>query len=672
MRFARAIHYSKAAIAILMVLLVGISSQRAVFANDFKPIPRRIPPIGMELPESQRTSIESALKKLDRRLATLPDSLRNSELLADVRIYEKAVRFALSEREFYSLKDAGVALDEIATANRRLDSIAKGEHPWSSQKGLLVRGYRSAVDGSYQPYGLEIPADVDLAKPVPLYVWLHGRGDSDTDLHFIRGRETRKGQIHPPGAIVLHPFGRNCLGFKSAGEIDILDAIASVEHRYKIDPDRVVLMGFSMGGAGAWHVGAHYADHFVAVHAGAGFVDVAQYLHLKPRDYPAWYEQKLWGVYDVPDYVRDLFNVTTVGYGGEVDPQRASSQIMADAFAAEGRGMVRIVGPKMPHRYDPASLARIMGLMEQAVRQGRNRYPKQLWLQTRTLRYNQMFWASLTGLEQHWLDSRLDASAPDLSHIRVKTKNARSISLTSPWPAAAGPDRAIDVHIDDTPIAIHSALFNTGSASFVKTAAGWRLSNPSLEPSAGLQKVHGLQGPIDDAFLGPFLVVTPSGKCASGAVQKWIDFELPHFQQRWRDLFRGDLRIKRDTDVTPEDMKRFHLIAWGDPSSNRLIAQISDRLPIRWTDRQISIGDKTFDAATHVPVLIYPNPLNPSRYVVLNSGPTFREDSDKTNSLQNPKLPDWAIIDVTTGPDSHLPGKVNAADFFDEQWRVRR
>ena len=73
-----------------------------------------------------------------------------------------------------------------------------------------------------------------------------------------------------------------------------------------------------------------------------------------------------------------------------------------------------------------------------------------------------------------------------------------------------------------------------------------------------------------------------------------------------------------------------------------------------------------------MPLLIYPNPLNPAKYVVLNSGPTFRENDDRTNSLQNPKLPDWAIIDATTRPDAKSAGKVEAAGFFDESWKLSR
>jgi hypothetical protein len=68
-------------------------------------------------------------------------------------------------------------------------------------------------------------------------------------------------------------------------------------------------------------------------------------------------------------------------------------------------------------------------------------------------------------------------------------------------------------------------------------------------------------------------------------------------------------------------------------------------------------------------VLIFPNPLNPNRYVVLNSGLTFREGHDKTNSQQNPKLPDWAVIGLDRDPDALAPGRIAAAGFFDEAWK---
>jgi hypothetical protein len=85
----------------------------------------------------------------------------------------------------------------------------------------------------------------------------------------------------------------------------------------------------------------------------------------------------------------------------------------------------------------------------------------------------------------------------------------------------------------------------------------------------------------------------------------------------------------------------------------------------------VTVGDKQFDAAHHAPVLIYPNPKNPLRYVVLNSGFTYREFAYLNNARQVPKLPDWAVIDVRTPASSLWPGQVVAADFFDEKWRLK-
>ena len=43
----------------------------------------------------------------------------------------------------------------------------------------------------------------------------------------------------------------------------------------------------------------------------------------------------------------------------------------------------------------------------------------------------------------------------------------------------------------------------------------------------------------------------------------------------------------------------------------------------------------------------------------------------ETFVLSNPHLPDWAVVDVTTAPTRLAPGKVVAADFFDEAWQFK-
>ncbi len=176
---------------------------------------------------------------------------------------------------------------------------------------------------------------------------------------------------------------------------------------------------------------------------------------------------------------------------------------------------------------------------------------------------------------------------------------------------------------------------------------------------------------MDDVLLTPFLVVMPSKPCANPTVERWTQFEAARFAKQWRELFRGTLRVKKDTEVTKEDMANFSLICWGDAVGNSVITRIQDRLPIHWDEQgNVLFDGKVHPGATTVPALIYPNPANPQRYLVLNNGCSFREGHSSTNALQNPKLGDYALFDLTQPPDAQTAGRIIRSGFFDEQWRM--
>jgi hypothetical protein len=122
--------------------------------------------------------------------------------------------------------------------------------------------------------------------------------------------------------------------------------------------------------------------------------------------------------------------------------------------------------------------------------------------------------------------------------------------------------------------------------------------------------------------------------------------------------------VKDDSQVTDADIAAHNLILFGDPQSNQLLARMMDKLPFLWGPSALQLGGKWFASATHAPVLIFPNPLNPNRYVVVNSGFTFAAAGFASNAQQTPKLPDWAVFEMAGNT-------VALADFFDEQWRVK-
>jgi len=69
-------------------------------------------------------------------------------------------------------------------------------------------------------------------------------------------------------------------------------------------------------------------------------------------------------------------------------------------------------------------------------------------------------------------------------------------------------------------------------------------------------------------------------------------------------------------------------------------------------------------------VLIYPNPDDANHYIVINSGFTFREYDYLNNARQVPKLPDYAIVDITTPANARYPGKIVQAGFFGANWEL--
>ena len=185
-----------------------------------------------------------------------------------------------------------------------------------------------------------------------------------------------------------------------------------------------------------------------------------------------------------------------------------------------------------------------------------------------------------------------------------------------------------------------------------------------------------------------FLFVRPTGKPLNDAIGKWTQSEMAHAIKSWRAVFRGDAPVKDDTAVTDEDMENCNLILWGDNSSNAVLKRIAadplpatpttqsatakpvgPLLPILWGKNELNFKSYRLDPARYVPILIYPNPLNPARYVVLNSGHTFREFALLNNSDQTPKLPDWAIVDISKPADAKWPGLIYDAGFFDEHWK---
>jgi hypothetical protein len=239
------------------------------------------------------------------------------------------------------------------------------------------------------------------------------------------------------------------------------------------------------------------------------------------------------------------------------------------------------------------------------------------------------------------------------SSYQIKTVNVTRLVLRET-------DKATEVQIDGETLRVKPGR----ELAFEKTGAGWK-SAPSKW--AGLHKTHGLQGPIDDAFLDPFLLVRPTGVAWNQAAHQLALKRLERFDQAYARFYRAHPRVKNDTDVTEADFTKYNVVLFGDPGSNRWIGRLAGRLPVKWSRDTVTVGARSFAAATHLPVMVYPGPIAPSKYVVLNSGLTIAENS-YTSDYSMPTLGDIAVLEAKPGSDDF---DVPFAGFFDESWILR-
>ena len=180
---------------------------------------------------------------LRRRLASVASRVRRGSFttlqfrLEDIERQERALRphdVALSLR---------LAIDQLLAD---LAAAEAGSDALAGRTGVVRRAYRSRVDGTLQPYSVRIPDDYDPRRTYPLLVYLHGSGEDD--------RNQLSKDWLPRAAVILAPSGRGTSNWYTSdhAQDDIREAIADVLENYRVDPQHVVLSGFSMGGYGVY------------------------------------------------------------------------------------------------------------------------------------------------------------------------------------------------------------------------------------------------------------------------------------------------------------------------------------------------------------------------------------------------------------------------------------
>ncbi|MBM4083712.1 MAG: hypothetical protein FJ272_02895, partial [Planctomycetes bacterium] len=551
-----------------------------------------------------------------------------------------------------------------AELEQSIAALREGRDPFALKKGTFLRGYLSEIDGTVQPYSLSIPGDYDGERPLPLIVHMHGHG-------WYAPFQGHPAPSHP-AALIASPHGRGSMDYMFVAEDDALSIIEDVKRLYKVDEDRIYLMGHSMGGTGSWNLGVKFSDRFAAIAPNAG-----------NADHKVWEREWGWGwksappfeamrhfiadMLDPASYAENLLNVPAFAIHGDRDEivpvghARSMAERMAElSFPVTYRELKNVGHGGFPLQVRQEQL-------DWLFRQRRNPRPASVRLKTAKFRYASSYWVQIHRFQELLQFAEIEAHCAS-SHIDVRQKNVECFSLDlAKMPFE--PSDTLTVSVDGVPTQERPVL-DGNKLVFTRRGGAWvRGKLPS-----GLHKKAGLEGAVEDAFMGPFMLVY--GAASESRMERdMTKAEAERFVEDWKRLYNVPCRIKADEDVTDEDVARYNLVLYGSPSANSLTARVMPELPIKVLDNGVQVGREKFTGENVGVKFCYPSPLNPERYVVVCAGTSWQAVFQVNvrfgnwfgwGPFDNRSWFDYGVFDDRTkSPETFL-----CVGFFNQDWQL--
>jgi dienelactone hydrolase len=171
------------------------------------------------------------------------------------------------------------------------------------------------------------------------------------------------------------------------------------------------------------------------------------------------------------------------------------------------------------------------------------------------------------------------------------------------------------------------------------------------------------QGPIEDAFGGPILIV--EGTAGNPAARQAIHSLVLDLESEWREAYFVDCPVKQDREVNGGDIDKDNLILVGDKETNSVVDRMAERLPLRATAEQVSLASKSFVGGRLGCEFIARNPLNTKKYVVVIAMNQWSEVKNWELRPSRDGVTDYVVYDL----QGLTPRVIEAGYFGPDVWK---
>jgi pimeloyl-ACP methyl ester carboxylesterase len=477
--------------------------------------------------------------------------------------------------------------------------------------GFVRLAYRDEVDGSPQYCRTYLPAGYEPARKWPLVIQLHGYNPANPVYVRWWGADSRHPGIdtefsNHQGVIYMEPHGRGNAEYLGMGDSDVVHAIAEAKRLFSVDEDRVYLTGDSMGGWGTWNIASRHPDLLAAMapvfggsdyHSRMSEDDLASLSNLD-----RFFNEKesSWAMAD------GLLNIPIFVYHGDAD-ESVNVEYSRWATRLLQRWGYDVRYHEFPGRVHEAleSQNNASLSIERFLEHRRNPNPRHVRIRSAELRNASAYWAHVLQGASPLAFMAVDAEIADRNVVRLDTENVLDIEL-SPSAVLVDPARPVNV------------VWN-GAAREMRLQNGkLRLTAAGYKPET-LHKSGRLPGTTADFTATPFAIVIGT---ASGDPEMvtLCSQKAGVFINGWRNWQKQEPRVFKDTEIDDVDMAKYSLLLVGGPDANRVTEKLAARLPLRISADRITINGRDFMVQDAAVQMIYPNPLNPERYVWIAAG----------------------------------------------------
>lgn len=516
-------------------------------------------------------------------------------------------------------------------AKRFANFEENGNDPLEGKRGYLERAYVSPIDNGVQPYFTMVPSALGfepegLNVKYPLVVFLHGYVPSYDKHRWWEEIPEFNETFERNNAFMALPFGRSNTDFQSCGEVDVLDVIADMRKRYPIDPDRIYLYGYSMGGMAVYHIAGHNPDLFAGAIVIAGRADSP--LQNK-KALTRYHEYKQWLIHaDNPiSLCENFLNIPLRIYHGNKD-------FIIDISEAK----------RMEKR-----LKEVGATVQLFEVPGDHFFGFDLITTDEPLKWL-LDQRKKPQLEKRWMKQYSLRHAAQ-GGVRVTAAGNTLEPLEAVWTVGA----------DGKP------AFSQKSASISQLVIQQGPGEPVL-PTA-LRKTPQRCGPVREAICNPFVIAY--GTSGSPEANEKNKANAEKFAQEWFGFTRSRVFAKADKDVTDEEKKTRNLFLFGEQQENALHAAAADKLPIQIKDGNVAIGAKTTTLKDRGAIFTYPSPFAPAdgtQVIVVYAGLLYGEHIGLNHKFD--LLPDFLVYGPHADRDGTGTNRFFCAGFFDGEWKL--